>query len=494
MAEERNLSQHELDILTEQAKENIIIRILGAGSSASPVVQPWMAMLQPKLKAFNKTIYCTGSKQYYKQTTIDTYYPTNPESSRLAPPFNEGEGQAYLGLEFVNTTSGTKIYEYALQLCEKNMGYKHIKPVSVALTQHRFHKVMVVADSNNVWVLSNEINDKLVYDVIAYAPILYSDYSWGEPEDDLLKGCRAKLKNEDITPYLFKMLEIAKADRDNQKVIAIQKMLNYQTQRAIDKIDREIDSTEGYIQSYINNVHNYETKKQELLVKRLGYMTKKRASEDDVKNLLDYIDKTGYIDTFDMRKFSGYDMPFVVVKTPITIFETEPLEKTIEVRLNEMIPTSKRDLYRALHKIFIEGKYQMYCETKLKIDMSDSTVYARPENTNHNVVNYDYIPQPHLALYNCWGVNETEIRHAIRDTDIIAALNLIIIATRNINFTDTIVLSNWINQLDNSNHLKTIKSCKNKETGEMVSLKEIIDEIIQDEIEHAEVFTPELEE
>lgn len=108
----------------------------------------------------------------------------------------------------------------------------------------------------------------------------------------------------------------------------------------------------------------------------------------------------------------------------------------------------------------------MFTETSVTLSFRDNTVRANRDNARGTA-----IKQPHIMDYNCWGNNAPLIIKSLAEKDYIQALEQTIAATQNINFSDSIVIESFMNDLVNMK--QGTPFIQNNETEKMLSLTQI---------------------
>ena len=115
------------------------------------ISKAWLAIYKEYFVARNLSLEISSSKYYFRQEDLDSYYPTNKDSMRFAPPFDTQPSQGKISINFINTTTGVKIYDYAKKLAEDPVSHAIDKPgVAVTLTQNKQHRVKVLIDRKSV--------------------------------------------------------------------------------------------------------------------------------------------------------------------------------------------------------------------------------------------------------------------------------------------------------------------------------------------------------
>lgn len=483
-----DLSNDELDILDEVIGDKVHSYIRLQNVMVSNGTRPWMAILSEHLRNNDKHIMIKSSRYYYKQSDLDYYWPTNLESHTLASPFDRTGAAAEYEILFIDTSTGTKIYEYAAALCKQSDCYIDRPSLAVTLTEDKSHKVKIIHSANTVYILSNQFSEEFVEKCLALFPFLF-DLKDLQKDEDVMGVCKAVATNSPVKPYFEKLFKSLKEIREQRKIELIKTALNARLTQQINSTQRSIRDKQEDIERLLNKLPELYKELEGLQAKEMGYLAKSAVKTEEVQELLDFTNNNEYIKNVSVIQRSTYggyvDNLLVTIQAPITIYEPEPLEAYIDNILSTTISpeSNKGRILLAFKRIFIEEELEMICETKVAINLADININASKGSLGYGTSDYDKMIQPHLILYNCWGDNKNEIINSLKDGDLIGALNLILIASQNINFTDAQVLRNWLDTLVASNHLYNLKTCVSKIDGKLWSLRDIIEQIEKEELD-----------
>lgn len=445
----------------------------------------WAAIFVPWLIDNGVQIYLTGTKVYMKQADLDYYYPTNPEGrpDRVYGMFNNEAPNSSYQIRFIHTGTGVKVFDYAAALTENRvLSYTNHPEIAIALTQNQRHKVKIFHSERTVYVLSNEFNDLFVHSMLALFPFIFDIASLKENEN-IANICKAITKNESIRQYYTDTLNNLRNIRDNAKYNLLINMLNKGNTAAIKDVQTRIINTEDTIRDYEERLEAHYKKLQELNTLLIGHLETPKATMETVQEILDYISKNRFVRSMTTRKddYYGRDYLRFIIDAPITIYETEPLRRTMKATVSEASERTKL-IYKAFNRIFLKEEYQMICESIVDIDPINHNFQARNDSSVETTKMY----HPHLTTFNCWGDNRNAINKDLSQNNLIGALNSILIATQNINFTDSAVFNRWINTLRESPQYLNRPTVLDKQTGELKTLQEIIELAKDDELNFEE--------
>lgn len=478
----KEFNSEELEILDELLNNKYSSRMHISNNYINNSTRRWLAIYADYLTKHDKRIILSSSRYYFKQDDLDSYYPTSASSTRIASPFSYTAAEAELQLHFIDTTTGKKIYEYASQLCKVGETYKNRQSLSVSLTQDKMHKVMLVQSGNTLFILSNNINEQLVEQTLALLPFAFEIKELME-DRNVIECCRAVTKNKSIKPFFTKIIkDIAEIRKQKQNGL-LKKALNARTMKLIKDAENRIERNRQQIRNYEEYLEEEYEKLDRNLAEKLGLETKVNIDDEGIKDILDFVERNKYINNLSLVKRDPYsDEPNCIllkVIAPINIYEIEPLQRQINNRVpDETYLHDLRDkIYKAFERIFIDEELTMLCETFVRLDLANGNVEARYNDVRKNTTDYERLMQPHLSFFNCWGDNSNGITTALRELDVTSAMNNIVIAAQNINFTDTTVLSRFIDAIVNSNYLYNLKTCLSKVDGKLWSISDIVEQM-----------------
>lgn len=443
------------------------------------ISKAWLAIYKEYFVAKGLSLEISSSKYYFRQEDLDSYYPTNRDSMRFAPPFDTQPSQGKLSINFINTTTGVKIYDYAKRLAEDPVSHAVDKPgVAVTLTQNRQHRVKVLINNRAIFVLSNVMNHKFIRQTLSLLPFIVEDELL--KKENVLNCCKAVANNQSIKPYVEEMLLEAKKTQQQDFVNCIKEALNRKRNDRLTEVRSKISNIRNYIEDYQRTLNKEREKLAEAMLLEVGLTASPTASEEDVQAIIDFADKNQYIAGVTIKNRNTSD-PRIQLQTlaPITFYEPEPLQKFIESRFRDepYMSDIQRATLKVLEEVFCKEKYTMYCKTFIDIDTANSRALPKFSDNGISISDYDYMIQPHLYLYGCWGENDDNIRKELRDGDLLSAFQLIILAIQNINFTDYTVLRNFILKIKEHDILRRIKTFKSKEDEQWYSFNDIEESI-----------------
>lgn len=483
-----DFTEDERSLLTGQINNYVKIRssvFVSALMNSTPY--EWAAVYVPWLIETGSKIILTGKHIYLKQTDIDYYYPTNTTAlpDRIPSIFQDTTDTNKYEIVFINTASGIKVYDYMKALTDRaESGYINYPEIAVALTEDQKHKVKVVRKGNTVFLLSNNITEFMTQAALALVPHFFSIQDLKDNEN-INNICKAVTKNQSVKPYFTELIKQLQEVKKTAKYTMILNMLNKGNKDAIESVQRQINNIKSNITSVESRLENYFADLEKLNIQLLGYQTAPKANMQTVQEILDYVDKHRYIKDFKINQsdYSDHDCIRFFIQAPITLYETEPLRRTLKATV-DCVSERTQEIYKAFNRIFLKEEYQMICETLVEIDPTYNSFHAiRTYSENAN----SFMFQPHLSIFDCWGENKNIISKELIQGNLLSAINSMLIATQNINFTDSAVFNRWIDTLRNHPKYLNTRTVLDKQTGSLLTLQEVIEIAKDDPLNFEEV-------
>ena len=424
----------------------------------------WLGIFEPYMTKHNKHIYLHKIQKYYKTEDLENYYPFN-QGRGLNEPFNITPNDDY-GIIFVDTSTNAKIYEYADKIAkDPNVAWQHLVHIDRLLLQHQKHKIRVLKSENLILVLSSDINDKLVAETLAIIPNLF-DIAELKADTNIMNCCKAVIENKSIKPYLEELFKkLADAQNEKFKTVLMNSFTASKRSR-LQALTNNIQSKRNDIKNYEDHICQYQEQIQNWLNEKLGIESTLNNNPEAFNNLINCLNTSPIVKSSTTKRYNiGYgtnDLLLFELEAPITLYETEPLERQYK-NLECQISSTKKKYLKVLSEIFLKEEYQLYCTTWIGIDLTAPAFEAKYEYIGIDFSEYKKMPQPHLSFYNCWGDQSYNIKKALKENDILTALQLMFISIRNINFTDTAVLTRWLDKLAYNTTLTSSKCIKDSQ-------------------------------
>ena len=452
-----------------------------ANSSLSSKTEPlesaagldWLAIFEPYFKNNNKYLMINSTTAYYRSEDVDDYFPQNPEGP-INHPFDIGSKEDQYRIIFVQTSTNTKIYEYAKLLVDSNISYIAVPYADRLLVQHQKHKIKTLKNENVIIILTNELNNKLLHETLAIFPSLFS-ISELQQNENIINCCRAVINKQSIKPYFQKMFDNLQNEKKEEFKREVKNMLTANKRSKITELDNNIERTRRNIRDYINSLDSAHERLQSLLNEKVGAEVALTDNPKTLDIVIDFLNNNKYIKNAYFKNYNiGYGYKNLLVlelEAPITLYETEPLLRYYESLQHDFGETGQ-EILKTIKEIFVNEEYQMYCTTIVYIDVESRKFDACPRTTGVEYSKFNKMPQPHLTFFNCWGDSDNNIKQALREDNLVDAIQLMLIAVQNINFTDITVFRRWINNIMGYSSLMS-KKCVKDNSDNWYSLPEL---------------------
>ena len=438
----------------------------------------WMAIFYPYFRDKDKAIQIDSEYHYFKNIDLENHYPTNPNARNLLNPFNTFPNHVIDQITFIGTTTGTKIYEYADALVEK-AGYNNFKSIAMVLTQDKTHKVKVIKLDNRAFILTNKISNELVRKTLTLYPILFDIPEL--KDDPIVKECCKKVaNNEDILECYTELFKLKEEEASKALEMTLVKMAKKNKQKRITELEDLEKRIQRNIQDYENSLIKYYDELDKTQSDLLGAIETYNKLKFDFSDVNEYLKRNTYIKSVVSGQHYSDETLLVDFVAPITIYDPEALKRQIE-NLKYYLGNSSHKFLDVLKRVFVDGEYTMYCNTRVRINLTTNDVDASKDNLHLYYTDYTHMIQPHLVIFNCWGDQKAPIRKSLRDGDFISVLQLITNQIQNINFTDSTVIKNWITKICDNHALRTIPTCLSRVDGQMWTIEQIVDQLLEEQ-------------
>lgn len=427
----------------------------------------WLAVYSDYLEKMNSTITFRESSIYLRQQDVEGRSDSLEDILLLFKPSTDRDYSVTL----IDSKTGVKVYDYLAELCEKfPLNYNNKQAIAIALTNGKQHRVKVVQNNHNVWIVTNDLNSLNYEDVLVLIPQLFEIDEL--IKDDIVREVQKAVHNkQSLETSLKAFLNRIKDSEEKLKINKLEKLIKDNYNTALENIDNKITSVESDITYHTNTLRNLYNTKHNLLNTRLGIITSNNA-KNMLEELLTYIRNNKYIIGFLVAPNGIRDSIELILNIPITLYDPEPLKRLIDNIDNAIVDIEQQKVLKVLGKIFVDKKYQMMSEVHIRINLQKRTYSGSNNGNDIDYPDYKLMPNPHLAPYNCWGDNEYIIDAQLKE-NLVEAINTMIIATQNINFADFAVVKNWAYIISSRSCLGNMKSFKNIEDGKLYSIKEI---------------------
>ncbi len=328
-----------------------------------------------------------------------------------------------IGYEYLEDISrylsqcGSKMSVYSTQ------GSKHTIIVADNLTLKGWHYIQSALPRLIPWYFSNPLNDF---------------------EVALLKSLTQK-KNDD---YARLMQEFSR--QNDFRMLVLSKVLNgfglaYEKNR-LNTLKSERDNVSSRFTELQNQIGAIISREKALQIEILG-----------LESALEQGDGTGLADYFicnrslHMSEVKGDSLKYVVT-TALEYFDQNVFEKFLNNHQSYFYQNVKNTDYAVEEvKLLLAAIFGDNISLKVRVCAEFSlsmTGSLKPEHHSQKVREFnDWLPHPHINDMRCLGSNAVYINELMRSKKYIEAIEQTVAATKNINFTDSIVVEKFISTL-----------------------------------------------
>ena len=158
-------------------------------------------------------------------------------------------------------------------------------------------------------------------------------------------------------------------------------------------------------------------------------------NSEKIQELLDYLDTNKSIVDY----VTNGESLFVTSRAPIKYVDLDALQSIfLSKRTIPTIPLRELHLYNLYEEAFVKGHYEIWTAAKNQFHIPKRDVFS--DTGFDSKLLYKH---PHLGGFNCWGNNKTHIQRALRDMDLIGAVEQANAAVMNLNVVDATVMGRF---------------------------------------------------
>ena len=140
--------------------------------------------------------------------------------------------------------------------------------------------------------------------------------------------------------------------------------------------------------------------------------------------------------------------------------------------------TQYSDVAKVIKALFLtkDEDYKLHLTTRITVPIAtDGRGWASTNQPN------DAIANPHIKYYNCFRASQLETQKYIADQQFDMAFACLTAACGTITFTDSTVVRRFVEDIRNAIAENKIKCVENTDTGEMLTLTEFYNKLIEEE-------------
>jgi hypothetical protein len=392
------------------------------------------AALAPILQHTQTPLNICSAVKNYMGPTLQAIFGLSDKPQELdITPYNDGLDKS-LTIKITTIKRGASIFP----VLDDIIGVKEHKNISLALQEHKNHKVRCYLSERTLLVVTSEYNADTDRKIVALLPVIFPE-QFGKlpaPMNELLNY----LGKNDYTAWRAGMISwIDNFDLIKQKFV---ELINNKTKNHIISLQRSLSSTRNDISNYLKTLGDLYGKETDF-IKRLAIY--ENTPEEEGADFYEYLKKHRFIKNFDIKNNNLY----LDIITPLEFYDDTVLKAYY--KSSKSIITEDNKIAQLFDEVFLKGKYQIYTCTKVRIDLGNN-IYTKwnPDDSLMFAIRCNAIPHPHIMEMGCWGNNGAPIVKALSQQEYIPAIEQIVAATKNINWTDTTVVGRFISMLKGS--------------------------------------------
>lgn len=261
--------------------------------------------------------------------------------------------------------------------------------------------------------------------------------------------------SQGLDDKLYELAEKISEEKGLSKVVLnaqIADLAQYKKKRTLGRLHERIKDYESDYRHYVA----YAAEVYEKLLNCQKQLSLYNDNDNDNAALIDMLTNNSAIS--DVKINEGV-LEFVVCN-PITQYDEDAFAEILKSEnstINNM-PSVGKDVLCWM----VDGRIDLLTECKICINLNSNSFDACETNI------YGYMPHPHLALFSCFGGFGVDIATALVEGNICYAIQLILTASQNLNFMDSMVMSTLGDLLNEADY-----SCiMDKESGEVMTVDE----------------------
>ena len=310
-----------------------------------------------------------------------------------------------------------------------------LKAVSVALQRSTQHKIRVIQkEPDRVTILTNVYNWELYYKILSLIPKVFEQYY---PNTSTELKVMLKALREDNHEEFCRAWNVWEARTnivEGRKIKQLQRLFAQEQQKHINNLKNSIAAAESQIANWEESIRQYLQQREQYLMTLYGFENQ-TVNSDKIQELVDYLDSNKSIIDYS----TNGESLFVTSRAPIKYIDLDALESIfLSKRTDPHIPDRERNLYNLYDEAFVKGHYEIWTAAKNQFHIPKRDVFSE--------TGFDARPlykHPHLGGFNCWGNNKSHIQRALRDMDLIGAVEQANAAVMNLNVVDATVMGRF---------------------------------------------------
>lgn len=418
------------------------------------------------------TAFALRLESWTSPATIPSYFSRCAESNRYSVHMFKVSRNINDTFATIDNFRNSEQYN---QFCTEEDKQK-IRTIELLLMETRFHKVRVIKLNKNLLIFSNkDISADMREKILASLLAIFPELNNALPEElkDYIKCIAAGTEEEEINNVFKAIIEHyfdlnEEADRAKQELIE-QFATIYR--REEEEINNKIARLREQLVSYQEFIYSTNARIAEESIRLEACRMDSKDKQEKLEEVITYWKQRSAIKTITV------DGGKIVCKieSPVIYYNKDEAVRVLTNQNNRFTTLNHHSWYAQFMQIlidtFINEKFTMYFTGTIEIGLRTCSVGEL--RTNENI-----FYNPHLRYYNCWGNSITEISKAIRNADLIMAIEQIIAGVGSLNFLDGTVIGRWA---DNLPFMLNYKCLECKEDGQRYSIQEAMDKFTTSE-------------
>lgn len=395
----------------------------------------------------------------YRSYTNEELAATDEENLTeryINSPYDEEECRI-LNLSFVKRGLGL----YTI-IAKQRPATQPEKNLEIALQQNQYHRLIIRKFNNTICVISNQ---DLKPESIAKLQLL--PYIWWDKIEQypmalsLLRAC-FDAEDDVMETCIQNILKKYTDSQEDRVYTKLSEAIENRQNGRITTLRRNISNTQSTIEDAMTNLRHHQDTLQTYQEQLTGILT--TPTQDDVK-LIDFLKNNKTCKLVGLRD----DRLVLDIVAPIRSYADRDIQTWFRHPERQNTISKYANLSTLVKACFIDKEYTMYCGTRVYLPVDGSA-----NNWGRCRALPNWMGNPHLVHYNCFGETRSAVQRSIRtDADFLAAINQTIAACSTLVFTDSTVVEAFSTDLRNSS--SAYKLFKDNKTGDMHSMQEIIE-------------------
>lgn len=358
---------------------------------------------------------------YNAATCAPTTLPPWITEPRLLPydPFEPD-------IRFVQVLKGLDVFHYL------DKWYSDMEHVSSSLRHSKKHQIRVYQENNKIYIVTSKPKPETIYKAIALIPKFFPAIECNAELSKILIAFATKSYTEWLQTYTawFKSKDFVALRLTHD----LTELLNSRNKQFLQNWEHDFRRIDTQITEHNVALQRLYNTRQNLLRTKQGFLL---APALDITELPQYIIKNAYITDYSVV----HDSLHLTFVTPLQYYDIDALKSYY--RREDSVVTRNPFISRLFQDIFIKRRFTMFCATAIRLNFFDVRVVIDELSGPASKL----FPHPHIMLHYCLGNNEPVINRLFTEHDYISAIEQIVAATKNINFTDVTVVENFIKKI-----------------------------------------------